>query len=292
VQRRQAAYRELRTRRSSARGGWLSSFFRDLSGESAQAHRRRLVVAFSVALALIEIVAMAIPLHTYTLQTESVARITIAKLTRIEHRVKPTPRPTPKPIVHVKAVAETHVQPKVVNPAAPSQQHHIRRIASARPLTHTRFHSRVATTHVPTGGHGTGTSTTANAETGGIGPGGNGTGESGTGTGTGGAPAAQVPCGYVDFSPNGKPTTDPKTGRVWEYVAIVVHFPDGSEQSVDLDYPFYYQSEAQDPFIHENIPATFQFPPPNQAPNEPPLVQYVIQHTTADGYTLLHECRG
>lgn len=237
---------------------------------------------------------MSIPSSTHTTASRPVERLSIAKLIRIEHRAPPTPRPkpTPRPIVHSKAIAQTHVRPHVVNPGAPAQHQHVRRIASARPVAHTRHHSKPAAIHVPTGGHGTGTSKTAKAETGGVGPGGTGTGESGTGQGTGGAPPAQEPCGYVDFAPNNNPTTDPGTGRVWEYVAIIVHFPDGSEQSVNLDYPFYYASEAEDPFIqgHQNIPATFQFPPPNQAANEPPLVQYVMKHTTPDGFTLLREC--
>lgn len=231
---------------------------------------------------------MAIPSHTYTIPTRAIERITIAKVTRIEHRA---PKPTPKPIVHAKLVAQTHVQPHVVKPAAPAQHRRVHRVASARPLVHTHYHFKPAM-HIPMGGHGAGTSTRAKAATGGAGPGGTGTGQSGTGEGTGGAPAAHEPCGYVDFAPNNNPTIDPKTGRVWEYVAIIVHFPDGSEQSLNLDYPFFYSSQSQDPFIkgNENIPATFQFPPASQAAGEPPLVQYVIAHTTPDGYTLLREC--
>jgi hypothetical protein len=270
----------------------LSSFFRDLSGETRQAGRRRQVVALALAVAIVEITAMSIPSHTYTLTAPAIEQFTIAKLIHIQHRAKPTPKPkpTPLPVVHAKLIAETHVQPHVVNPGAPSQRQRIKRVASAAPLVRTRYHSKRVVEHVPMGGHGAGTSKLAKAETGGIGPGGTGTGESGSGQGTGGAPPAQEPCGYVDFVPNGKPTDDPNTGRVWEYVAIVVHFPDGSAQSLDLDYPFYYPSEAQDPFIHDNLPATFQFPPPSQAANEPPLVQYVMKHTSADGYTLLRDC--
>lgn len=275
----------------SAPRGWLSSFLRDLSGESAQANRRRLVVGFAVALAIIEITAMTIPSHTYATAQQPVERITIAKVVRIIHRAPPTPKPTPKPVVHTKVVAQTHAQPRVVSPGAPAQRQRVPRIASARPTIHTHFH-RKPTVHAPTGGHGLGTSKSAKAVTGGVGPGGAGSGESGAGQGTGGAPAAHEPCGYVDFAPNDKPTVDQKTGRIWEYLAIIVHFPDGSQQSLDLDYPFFYNSEADDPFMpdHGNIPATFQFPPPNQAGNEPPLVQYVIQHTSPDGYTTLHDC--
>jgi hypothetical protein len=282
-------------REPSARRGWLSTFWGDESSPgSAQAARRRLLLAFAIAIALHEIAASAVPWHTQTLTTSPIETLTIAKITRIERRVKPTPKPTPTPhpVVRTKIIAPTHVKPRIVSPAAPSEHHHVKRVASARPLVHTKFHSKPATIHVPTGGHGAGTSRTAKAETGGIGPGGTGTGESGTGAGTGGAPLAHEPCGYVDFEPIQESRLDPATGRVWEFVSIVVHFPDGSEQSVPLDYAFYYPSEAVDPFLrgHENIPATFQFPPAGERANQPPLVQYVMQHTTSDGFTLLHEC--
>jgi hypothetical protein len=282
--------KHLKRGESSAPRGWLSSFVNDLSGESAQASRRRLLLGLALALAIIEAAVIAIPKHSYALQTEQIERITFAKVVRIEHRATPTPKPTPKPIVHTKVVAQTNVQPHKTKPAAPAEKQPIKRVSSARPLVRTKFHSKPVQ-HVAMGGHGAGTSKTAKATTGSVGTGGTGTGESGNGPGTGGAPAAHEPCGEVDFSPNGTPTTD-RSGRIWEYVALIVHFPDGSEQSVDLDYPFFYNSEAEDPFIkgHDNIPATFQFPPSNQAPNEPPLVQYVIQHTSGDGYTLLHDC--
>lgn len=219
--------------------------------------------------------------------------ITIAKLIRIEHRATPTPRPTPKPIVRTRVVAETHVQPKIVNPGNPSQQQHIRRVASARAIAHTHYHSKPAVVHVPTGGHGAGTSTTAKVETGGVGPGGNGTGESGNGNGSGGAPAATEPCGEVWFEPNAQPTIDASTGRVWEHMSAIVHYPDATTQTVDLDYEWYFPSQSQDPFLpqNKNLPdPPFQFPPLSQRASEPPVVQYIIAHSTPDGHTLLRDC--
>jgi hypothetical protein len=81
-------------------------------------------------------------------------------------------------------------------------------------------------------------------------------------------------------------------GRVGEYVTLEVHFLDGSTQRVDLDYPFIYNSSSDDPFLkgNEDIPALLQFPPPDKAASEPPIVQYVIAHTTRHGYTRLHAC--
>ena len=296
--------KHLDTGGSPASSGWLSSFLRDLSGESAQAHRRRLVLGIALSVAIIEIATMLIPARTKAVPQEQVERVTVARITRIEHRVKPTPRPTPqptpkptpKPIVHTKVVAETHVQPKIVNPGRPAQHQRIRRVASARPIVSTKYHSKPATIHVPTGGHGAGTSTTAKVETGGVGPGGTGTGESGTGAGTGGAPAAHEPCGFVDFIATQQAIHDSATGRVWENIEMIVHFPDGSQQSIDLDYPWYYPTDMDDPWSdynekHDpNAPTPFQFPPPNKSDGEPPLVQYVMQHTTKEGLTLLHDC--
>jgi hypothetical protein len=254
-----------------------------------------LVIAIALALAIIEITAMAIPSHTVALQGEPIERLSIAKMVRIVHRATPKPKPTPKPIVHAKVVAQTHARPHVVNPGAPAQHQRVHRVASARPMIHTKYHSK-PTVHVPTGGHGMGTSKSAKPVTGGVGPGGTGTGESGSGQGTGGAPAAHEPCGYVDFAATGNPTTDQSTGRVWEYIQMTVHFPDGSYQSVDLDYPWYYPNATADPWSEynekndPNAPATFQFPPADKVSTEPPLVSYVIQHTDAEGYTKLREC--
>jgi hypothetical protein len=264
---------------------------KDLGGESKDASRRRLVLAAALACALIEITATLIPTHSYTLETQPNEIITIAKLTRIEHRPKPTPKPTPMPIVHTKVVAQTHAKPTVVNPGKPAVKQRIKRISQAAPKTRTLHHAKPVE-HIVTGAQGAGTAKKAAALSGSLGTGGTGSGQSGEGQGTGGAPLAHEPCGYVDFSPTGQARTDPATGRVWEYIAVIVHYPDGSEQSVDLDYPFYYASSADDPFLqgHSNIPATFQFPPPSQAASEPDVVQYVMQHTDAQGFTKLRDC--
>jgi hypothetical protein len=76
---------------------------------------------------------------------------------------------------------------------------------------------------------------------------------------------------------------------------MAVHFSDGSSQSMMLDYPWYYSSEAANPWSDQNLkdpsfPTRFQPPPPSKLAAEPPLVQYVISHSTPDGMTLLHDC--
>jgi hypothetical protein len=279
-------------RESSASRGWLSSFFGDESSAGPkQAARRRLLVAFAIAIAIHEIVAGLFPWHQATIPPTPTETITLAKVTRIEHRPTPKPKPTPQPVVHTKVIAETQVKPRVVNPGNPSQQQHIKRIAQAAPVVRTHYHSKPVQ-HVVMGAQGAGTSKRAKAQNGGVGTGGTGTGQSGTGSGTGGAAAAHEPCGYVDFQPTDQPIVDKSTGRIWEKIQMTVHFPDNSEQSVDLDYTWYYPSKSSDPFMPENqnVPATFQCPPADQRDNEPPLVQYVIQHTSPDGYTKLRDC--
>ncbi len=248
-------------------------------------HRQRLVIAFAAALALDIVLAQLVPWRTTTIPPEQPEIITIAKLVRIERK----PTPSPKPIVHAHVIAPTNVQPTVVNPGRPSENQHIRRVAAARPMVHTKYHKAIARVYIPTGGQGAGTSKSAKAATGGIGTGGTGTGQSGTGTGTGGAPAAHEPCGYVDFIPYDQPTTDSSTGRVWEHISMTVRFPDGTAQSIDLDYPWFYPSSSADPFrISTAKTALFQFPPSGQS--VPTLVQYVMDHTTPGGNTKLKTC--
>lgn len=270
-----AATQGKHARESPAKPGWFALFLEE-------SNRRRMVVAFAAAIAFHEILAGLVHWRTATIPPEQPEIITIAKIIKIEHRA------TPKPVVHTHVIAPTNVQPKVINQGKPSENQHVRRIASARPLVHTRYHKAPALIHVPTGGHGAGTSKTAQAATGGVGPGGTGTGESGTGTGTGGAPAAHEPCGYVEFVPFDVPTVDSGTGRISEHITMTVHFPDGTSQGIDLDYPFVYASSSVDPFRLPSKTATFQFPPAGRS--VPSLVQYVMDHTTADGYTKLKDC--
>jgi len=130
-------------------------------------HRQRLVMAFAAALALEMVLAQLVPWRTTTIPPEQPEIITIAKLVRIERK----PTPSPKPIVHAHVVAPTNVQPTVVNPGRPSENQHIRRVASARPMVHTKYHKAVALVHIPTGGQGAGAGK-SKALTGGVGTGG------------------------------------------------------------------------------------------------------------------------
>lgn len=148
--------------------------------------------------------------------------------------------------------------------------------------------ARVAYDSLPVWDIGRGQSST------GTGPSKSGAG-TGKGPGAGGAASADEPCGFVTFSnPHGS-HYDPSTHGFWVDIRIAVHFSDGSSQSMMLDYPWYYSTEAANPWSDQNLkdpsfPTRFQVPPPSKLAAEPPLVQYVIAHSTPDGMTLLHDC--
>jgi hypothetical protein len=123
----------------------------------------------------------------------------------------------------------------------------------------------------------------------------------GTGTGSGasgGGTADQSdnePCGFVSFSDPHGSHYDPQTRGFWVDIRMSVRFPDGSDQSLILDYPWYYASEDANPWSDRNIrdpnfPTRFQSPPQEKIAGEPPLVKYVIAHSTPDGMTLLRDC--
>lgn len=88
----------------------------------------------------------------------------------------------------------------------------------------------------------------------------------------------------MEFIPTGQPRFD-RTGRVYERIAIRVHYNDGTAAVQKLDYDFSYAKKELDPFIDRNLPdPVFQFPPKELAANEPPLVQLVIAHSDASGH--------
>jgi hypothetical protein len=122
-----------------------------------------------------------------------------------------------------------------------------------------------------------------------------GTGTAGQGGSGSDAAAGDEPCGYVTFSDPHGSQFDRGTRGFWVDIRMSVHFADGSLQSTILDYPWYYTSEAANPWSDANLkdpnfPTRLQTPPPEKLGGEPPLVKYVIAHSTPDGMTLLKEC--
>jgi hypothetical protein len=191
------------------------------------------------------------------------------------HAPRPTPlppTPTPPPPPKPKIVAKRTIVPRKIQPAKAA---HVSRV-------------KIAATHPPELSQ---KSTTPTVQTGSLGTGGTGTGQSGTGTGSGGAPPADEPCGEVDFVVDGNPRYDPATQfYIYDNVSISVRLPDGSHQQIALDYPWRYKDEAGDPFQHTDQLILFEFPPVALRAAEPPLVQYVMTHSTPEGFTKLNRC--
>ena len=204
-------------------------------------------------------------------------------------RIVPTPQPTPSPApiapnasqaVHSltpnrsgasaarrklhEAGGASVLPPPIATPVAPA------------PLPSSAGQSAGAGTH-----HGSGS----------LGAGGTGSGAASAGSGSG-ANAGVTPCGYVNIIALQRKRVG---GYVRVRVEISVRLSDGSAQIAHLDYPFLYPDDRGDPFSPEhrndpNYPVTFQTPPPELRATEPPLVQYVIAHSTPEGFTVLKPC--
>jgi hypothetical protein len=255
---------------------------------------RRLLLAFGVSIAVHEILAGLVPPPASS-QTarEVVTRVASA---RIEIRPTPTPRPPPTPApqrvvarVRVIAPSETRTVARTVTGHS-ARKEIVRRAGAARPRPLAIAHTKPVW-DIPTGGQGAGAGTVAGA--GSLGNGGSGTGAGANGNGNGAA-AGNEPCGFVTFSDPHGSHYDAATGGFWVDIRLTVRYPDGHSESTVLDYSFYYPDEASNPWSDRNLgkpfPTTFQFPPPEKRANELPLVQYVMAHTSSDGYTLLKDC--
>ncbi|MGB8909159.1 MAG: hypothetical protein WCC84_10460 [Candidatus Cybelea sp.] len=203
--------------------------------------------------------------------------------------VRPTPTPdaivTPRPIVRPHAVVA--VQRQLI-----ARAHEGRPGGGAPHHAPIALPARVAFDSRPVwdvGGASTGSGPALSSSGAGAGTGARGRGNDATN--------ADEPCGFVTFSnPHGS-HYDPNTHGFWVDIRMAVHFSNGSSQSLMLDYPWYYSSEAANPWSDQNLrdpsfPTRFQAPPPSKTAGEPQLVQYVIAHSTPDGMTLLHDCPG
>lgn len=137
---------------------------------------------------------------------------------------------------------------------------------------------------------------------GGIGAGsgsgaGSGNGTAGGTGGTGlGAVNADVPCGYVEFIPVAPPRY--VGGTAYERIRATIHFRDGHRESEVFPYPWVYpDGEQTDPWSQTNLrnnpqaPVPAQLPPPgSNTARFPPLIRYILDHTTPTGHTSLPDC--
>jgi hypothetical protein len=219
--------------------------------------------------------------------------VTRAQILRVSHvAVKPTPRPRPtsaisiipSPVHRVRVIAAT-VEGRKGGPQAPAIQPRTAAATQygAKPVWDVARGSTAQLAAAQTGnaaGSGTATGSASGAGT-------TGTGDS-VATGT-------EPCGFVEFSDPHGSAFDARTRGFYVDIRMRVHFADGTSQSLVLDYPWYYTSEADNPWSDRNLrdpnfPTRFQPPPQSRLESEPELVRYVIAHSTADGMTLLRDC--
>ncbi|MGB6712662.1 MAG: hypothetical protein WBE30_03485 [Candidatus Cybelea sp.] len=242
-----------------------------------------MAVAFAISLALHEIVAGVVPkrLAVAPAQPEVVTRVAIVRVTV---RAVATPhlrivrivyRPPPHLTAHRAAAriqSGAHVSSGSQRPRPKS-------------LGHRSLQSK------PSWDVGKGIAASAN----GAGAGAAGSGAAAEGERGNDAATGDEPCGFVTFSDPHGSQFDPRTRGFRVDIRMSVHFASGSTQSVILDYPWYYVSEAANPWSDANLkdpsfPTRFQTPPPEKLGGEPELVRYVIEHSTPDGMTLLKEC--
>ena len=222
-------------------------------------------------------------------QKEVVERVDIIRVST-KPTPTPTPEPTPTPPPHIVSVSKNNVVPTLA-PVIPkpvgksARKEAIKHAGSARPKPPKVHYHTIPIWDVPTGGQGAGAGRVAGAGSLGNGTSGTGTGNEGNGAGGGGAP-----CGAVDFFSPGDAMYDEATNTYdRNNVKAIVHYADGSSQTIDLDWTWHFKSEDQDPFRNNSAPMLFQFPPPSQRASEPDPVQYIMRYSRETGTTKLHE---
>jgi len=250
--------------------------------------RDRLVLAVAISIALHEVVAGLIP-PGLTHPPASPEVVTHAAILRVAIRKVPTPAPSrqPAPLAEQRrpiAVANAGARRRLPNRA-------VRRVASpatarARPVQSPASEPVWDTASARTNAG------ARLASAGGTGSASDGVGSAGNGAG---APGGDRPCGFVTFSDPHGSAYDARTRGFWVDIRMSVRFADGTSQSLILDYPWYYPSEAANPWSDRNLkdpdfPTRFQAPPPEKLASEPALVQYVMHHSTREGLTLLGDC--
>ena len=255
---------------------------------SERGEARRVVVALAVAVALHVVAAAYIPGQPHRAPTRIVAaHIARLRVLRPPPTPTPVPQPTLAPIAPVASQA-THVIARTHSGAQAARA--VDRVAGSNLVTPPAITAPVTPAPLPSvGGNGAGAGTQAGA--GSLGAGGNGSGAAASGSGSG-ANSGVTPCGYVNIIALGSVRVG---SEVQVSVELAVRISNGGTQIARLDYPFIYPGDHGDPFSpnHRNdprYPVTFQFPPADLRAGEPPLVQYVIAHSTPTGFTVLQPC--
>jgi hypothetical protein len=244
------------------------------------------LLAIALSIALHEILAGLVP--ATLARTNSPPEIVAhARMLRIATRPSATPAPH-RAVRHVLVLTPLPRRVLARVPAARGAQHKRTAPGAAAPKPPAFSNSKPIWDVAAAG-------TSAGAGVGQSGNAGGAGGTAGESTSGDGSAAGDEPCGYVDFSDPHGSHFDPQTRGFWVDIRMTVHFADGSSQATILDYPWYYPSEAANPWSQANLRdpnflPRFQPPPAAKAAGEPPLVQYVIAHSTPDGLTLLKDC--
>jgi hypothetical protein len=240
---------------------------------------RRFAIAVPLAIVLTLLLVALGRWHQPARTPERVAVATVV-LERAPPTPPPTPAPTPLPRVTAAPV------PQRAGPAA------VRAQTPARaPKAATAPKAPAPSSIAAAPGAGLGAAPGSGAADAGD------TGDVGAGTGGTGTDAvnADAPCGYVDFIPEGPPSMRGSTS--YETIRATVRFPDGHQESDDFPYPWIYPDAADtDPWSARNVRVAnltvhAQLPPSEtDASRFSPVIRYILDHTRADGTTVLQEC--
>jgi hypothetical protein len=248
---------------------------------------RRLLLAIAISIALHEVFAGLVPAGL-TRTTAGREIVTRAQIMRVAVRARPAPTPRPVAVVVQLHPIESATPRSIQAPPGKAAPHVTRSATSVRVASTERSDSKPVWDAVAAGTR-TGALAVANGKAGApsFGSVQNGDGEA--------APSGNAPCGFVTFSDPHGSQYDSRTRGFWVDIRMSVRFADGSLQSLILDYPWYYPSEATNPWSDQNLkdpnfPTRFQPPPPEKSAAEPQLVKYVIAHSTPEGLTLLRDC--
>jgi hypothetical protein len=247
--------------------------------------KTRLLLAVAISIAIHEAAAGLVP---QALWRPSPSREVVTRARIVRVAMRPVAPPTPRPVQVSERLPPVAVQTPRAAAAAPQ----FARVSAhpAEPRRNARLAPSQGRPIWDAAGSGNSHAIVASAGTGTSG------GAGASGAGNAGAPASDTrPCGFVTFSDPHGSQYDSRTRGFWVDIRMAVRFSDGTTQSMILDYPWYYPSEGANPWSDANLrdpnfPTRFQQPPPEKATGEPPLVQYVMAHSTADGLTLLRDC--
>lgn len=256
------------------------SFVRSISVVVDNDYRPRLTIAFVLAAGLHCLAFWFFPAQQRVLPQPSI----LSERVSIEKR-----KTMPKPITIVKP--RPHLASKAVAPlrkrhgGKASPHIHIAQIAPrAKP------HPVSLAKNIGRGVAGLGVGGTAGGGVGTGGEGGVGSGVEGNGRGD----AATAPCGFVEFKPLRQ---EIKGGKHYVWVQILVHLRDGEIIADDLQWPFVYAGDADNPWSARNagnseFQTVMQPPPPDfnlEAEQEHATV-LAVRQTGPDGFTLLKPC--